>query len=91
VAVPLLLLLLLLLLATIGVLSSRGEGVEGGWWGGLPAGAAFQLYGLFVVPLLVSVFGYALTFKSWGLRAGDLDDLRRRFPRPSEGEEREPR
>jgi hypothetical protein len=86
VAVPLLLLLLILLLATVGVLASRGEGVEGRWWGGLPAGAAFQLYGLFAVPLLVSVLGYALTFKSWGLRSDDLDDLRRRFPRPPEGE-----
>ena len=89
VAAPLLMLLLLLVLGTAGVLGSRDEGVDGGWWGGLPAGAAFQVYVLFAVPLLVSTLGYAFTFKSWGLRSDELDDLRRRFPRSSEGTEDE--
>lgn len=79
VAWPLTALLVLLLLVMAGLFALRGQVDGGTWWGGLPAAAAVQLYGLFVLPLFISSIGYARTFRSFSLRERDLDELRRRF------------
>ena len=76
---PLAVLQTLLLAVMVGLFAFRGEAESGPWWGGLPAAAAVQIYGLFLLPLLLSSIGYARTFKSFSLRERDLEDLRRRF------------
>jgi len=48
---------------------------------GLPLATAVQLYGLFLAPLFLVAFAYALTFDRFGLRRDELASLRRRFPR----------
>ncbi len=79
VAWPLATLLLILLGVMLGMLAFRGQVEDGPWIGPFPAGAAFLLYGLFLLPVLVSALGYAFTFENWSLRDEDLKDLRRRF------------
>ena len=76
-----------------GMFAFRGRVVDGPWWGGLPAAAAFQVYGLFVLPLLLTSIAYARTFRTWTLPDDDIEALRRRFPRaegdPGDGGEDE--
>ena len=89
VAWPLGTLLLILVGVMLGMLAFRGRVEDGPWIGPFPAGAAFLLYGLFLLPVLVSALGYAFTFESWSLRDEDLKDLRRRFGgKKGEGEKR---
>lgn len=89
---PLLLLGGLLLVVVVGLFAFRGRIEDGPWWGGLPAAAALQIYGLFVLPFLVSSLGYARTFDRWGLRRDELEMLRRRFPKsPATPEEPPPK
>lgn len=84
---PILLLWMVLSAVLMGLLLLRGHGVDGPWWGGLPAAMALQLYGLFVLPLCISSLGYAWTFRRWNLDDDALDDLRRRFPGSREPED----
>ncbi|MEM6797162.1 MAG: hypothetical protein AAF725_24530, partial [Acidobacteriota bacterium] len=63
------------------------RGGDGPGFGGLPAGAAVQIYGLFLAPLLVTSLGYAWTFERSGLREQDLESLRERFPESLEVDE----
>ncbi|MEM6455747.1 MAG: hypothetical protein AAF772_11680 [Acidobacteriota bacterium] len=79
---PLALLALLLGAIGVGLFAYRGRVLDGPWWGGLPMAAAIQLYGLFLLPLAITAFGYAWTFDQHGLRSDDLAALRRRFPTP---------
>ena len=60
----------------VALLVSRGG--TGPWILGLPFGAAVQVYGLFVLPLLWVPLTYALTFDRYGLDREALADLRRR-------------
>ena len=77
---PLLLLLAILVAVMLALLGLRDR-VEGGpWVGGLPAAAAVLIYGLFVVPLVVSSLAHAFTFDRWTLPEDRLAELRRRFP-----------
>lgn len=87
VAWPLAVLLLILVVVMLGMLAFRGQVEDGPWIGPFPAGAAFLLYGLFLLPVLVSALGYAFTFKTWSLREEDLEDLRRRFGKKNGGSE----
>ncbi|MEO1365607.1 MAG: hypothetical protein AAFX50_00430 [Acidobacteriota bacterium] len=88
-ALPIVLLAAVLPAVMAGLFAFRGGVADGPWWGGLPAAAAFQLYGLFALPLVMSSLGYAWTFERCGLRQDDLDALRRRFPAGLDvGEER---
>lgn len=89
-AAPILMLAALLLLVTAGLFAYRGDVADGPWWGGLPMAAAIQLYGLFLLPLVLTSLGYAWTFEHGGLRRRDLDDLRRRFPESLEVDEDRP-
>ena len=73
------LLLGVLLAVVAGLFVFRGRVESGPWWGGLPAAAALQLYGLFVLPFLISSLGYARTFERWSLPQDALDQLRHRF------------
>lgn len=75
------LLLVVLLVVVAGLFVFRGQVDDGPWWGGLPMAAAFQLYGLFLLPFLVSSLGYARTFEGWSLPKDALDRLRIRFPK----------
>ena len=72
---PLVGLLLFFEACAIGMLVLRGQVVDGPWFGGLPLGAAIQLYGLWLVPLLLVALAYALTFDRFELRQEDLDRL----------------
>lgn len=66
----------------LALLGLRGRVVDGPWLFGLPAGLALQLLGLFIVPLLITGFGYAWTFERSGFGTRDLEVLRQRFPKP---------
>ncbi len=76
---PLAALLLILEAAVVAMLVLRGSILTAPWLGGLPLATAVQLYGLFLLPLALVSFAYALTFEHFGLRRQDLDELRRRF------------
>jgi len=55
---------------------------------GLPAGAAVQLYGMFLSPLIIVSLAYGLTFESFSLREEDLrevDLLKERATGPTGG------
>ena len=54
---------------------ARGHVLDGPWIGGLPMGAAVQLYGLWLTPLLLVALVYALTFDRFELTQEDLDRL----------------
>jgi hypothetical protein len=62
-----------------GLLLLRGTVLTGPSWFGLPRVAALQLLGLFMLPLVITGFGYAWTFDQWTLREQDLKRLRARF------------
>ena len=68
-------LLLFLEACAIGMLVLRGRVLDGPWFGGLPLAAAIQLYGLWLVPLLLVALAYGLTFDRFELRQEDLDRL----------------
>lgn len=72
---PLLALLVFLELCVIGMLAFRGQVLDGPWFGGLPAAAAIQLYGVFLTPLLLVALAYALTFDRFEIREEDLERL----------------
>jgi len=67
-------------LAVVAMLLLRGHTLDAPWVGGLPLATAIQVYGIFLLPLGVVSFAYALTFDRFGLRREDLEALRRRFP-----------
>ncbi len=83
-ALPLIALLVFLEACAVGMLLLRGQVLDGPWFGGLPAAAAVQLYGLWLVPLLLVALVYALTFDRFEMRQEDLDRLDR-FDRDAEG------
>lgn len=71
------------LLATMaGLFAFRSQGVDGPMWGGLPVAAAVQLYGLFLLPLVITSIGYAASFDRWNLDEDALEALRREFEKP---------
>ena len=72
---PLLVLLLFLEACVVGMLVFRGQVIDGPWFGGLPAAAAIQLYGVFLVPLLLVALAYALSFDRFEIRDEDLERL----------------
>lgn len=72
---PLLILLVFLELCVAGMLLFRDRVLEGPWFGGLPAAAAIQLYGVFLTPLLLVALVYALTFDRFEIRNEDLERL----------------
>ena len=76
---PLVALLLILEGCVVAMLALRGQILDAPWLGGLPLATAVQVYGLFLLPLLLVALAYAWTFESFGLRQADLDELRRRF------------
>ena len=76
--IPLLILLIFLEACAVGMLMARGHVVDGPWIGGLPMGAAIQLYGLWLTPLLLVALVYALTFDRFELTQEDLDRLESR-------------
>lgn len=47
-------------------------------WGGLPAGAAFVVYGAGLLPLFVIPLAYAWSFPHLGFESEELDELIRR-------------
>jgi len=91
---PLAALLLILEACVLAMLALRGHVLDAPWLGGLPLATAVQVYGLFLLPLLLVSFAYAWTFDGRGLRQDDLDELRRRFRRaegaPIEGQAQDP-
>ena len=60
--------------------ATRGQVLQGPWFGGFPVAAAIQVYGLWLGPLLLVTLAYGLTFDLWELREKDLRrfDARRR-------------
>ena len=76
-ALPIALCLALVELSLVGMLALRGRVLDGPWLGGLPLAAAFQIYGLFLLPLVVTALGFALTFRRFGVDEADLERLRR--------------
>lgn len=85
--IPLLILLIFLEACTVGMLLARGRVLDGPWIGGLPLGAAIQLYGLFLAPLLLVALVYALTFDRFEMREEDLDRIEA-YRRANEGDGR---
>ena len=81
VAVPIGVTLMLVELSLAGMLAFAGEVVGGPWLGGLPLAAAFQLYGLFLLPLAVIALGFALTFRRFDVADEDLRRLRDLAPK----------
>lgn len=82
---PLLALLLFLEACVVGMLVFRGQVLDGPWFGGLPAAAAIQLYGVFLVPLFLVALAYALTFDRFEIRDEDLERLAEHAKRDSCG------
>jgi hypothetical protein len=52
----------------------RGKVLAAPWFGGLPLAANVLIYGMWIVPFVIVVVTYALTFDSFTLTE---DDLRR--------------
>ena len=72
-------LLAILEACVVAMLALRGQVLAAPWIGGLPLATAVQVYGLFLLPLLLVSFAYASTFENLHMRQDDLDELRRRF------------
>lgn len=72
---PLLILLLILEGSGAAMLVMRGGVMDGLWIGGLPAAAAVLLYGIWLLPLPLVAFAYALTFDHYGLPEDELQRL----------------
>ena len=83
---PLVTLLSILESCVVAMLALRGQVLAAPWIGGLPLAPAVQVYGIFLLPLLLVSFAYATTFESFSLRQDDLDELRRRFEDPDPGD-----
>ena len=81
-AVPLGILLVFLVACAVAMLALRGQVLTAPWLGGLPLGAAVQLYGVWLAPLLLVALAYALTFDRFELRQEDLDRLLHRDRKP---------
>ncbi|MCP4662336.1 MAG: hypothetical protein GY856_43615 [bacterium] len=84
---PLAVVTLHLLAGVVAMLALRGRVLDGPWLWGLPLAAAILVYGIFLLPLLLVSLSYALSFERYGLRAEDLEQLRRRFRRGDPEEE----
>ena len=83
-ALPIALSLVLVELSLIGMLVYRGRVLDGPWLGGLPAAAAFQVYGVFLLPLVVTAVGFALAFRRFDVDETDLERLRDLAPKDPE-------
>jgi hypothetical protein len=68
-------------LSRAGMLVLRGRVLDGPWFGGLPLAAAFQIYGIFLLPLAVIALGFALTFRQFGVDERDVERLRELAPK----------
>lgn len=68
-------------LSLVGMLVFRGRVLDGPWFGGLPAALAFQIYGIFLLPLAVIALGFAFTFRRFGVDEKDLERLRELAPK----------
>ncbi len=77
---PLAALTIVLEVCGIAMLLLQGQVLQGPWFGGFPAAAAIQVYGLWLGPLLLVALAYGLTFDRWELPEEDLRrfDARRR-------------
>jgi hypothetical protein len=73
--VSLVALLIVLESGAVAMLLLRGRVFEAAWFGGLPAAAAIQLYGLWLAPLLLVGLVYGLTFDRFELTDDDLERL----------------
>ncbi len=82
--VPLLALSVVLVGSLVAIWLLRGRVDELPWIGGLPLAAAIQLYGLWLVPLLLVALAYALTFDTGSLDDAALEHLRR-LVEPTDG------
>ena len=82
--VVLLFLFVLLEVSALGMYALRGFVMEAPWVGGLPYAAAIQLYGFWLMPLLVVPLAYALTFDRFEMTQEDLDRLQRFKKTPEE-------
>lgn len=76
-AVPLFGLLVVFEVGVVWLFALRGRVLEAPDVFGLPLGLAIQLVGLFLVPLVLTTVVYIRTFDRHGLRAEDLEILRR--------------
>jgi hypothetical protein len=70
--------------SALGMYALRGFVMEAPWIGGLPLAAAIQLYGLWLMPLLVVPLAYALTFDRFEMTPEDLVQLQRFKKTPEE-------
>ena len=80
-ALPIAVLLVMIELSLVFMLVFRGRVVDGPWVAGLPLAAAFQIYGMFLLPLAVTALGFALTFRRFGVDEKDLERLRELAPK----------
>ncbi len=79
--VPIALALALIELSLVVMLALRGRVLDGPWIGGLPLAAAFQIYGIFLLPLAITALGFALTFGRFDVEERDLERLRQLAPK----------
>ena len=75
-AIPLTALLLILEIGLVLLLSLGGWGGNLPWILGLPAGMAIQIYLMTLVPLVITVALYGLTFETFTLTAADIERVR---------------
>ncbi len=68
-------------LSLVGMLAFRGRVLDGPWLAGLPLAAALQIYGVFLLPLVVTALGFALTFHRFDVDEADLERLRGLAPK----------
>lgn len=90
-ALPIGLTLAIVELSLAEMLAFRGRVLDGIWLGGLPSGAAFQLYGIFLLPLVVIALGFGLTFRRFGVAESDIERLRELAPKSPAETARGPR
>ena len=83
-ALPVGLLLVMVELSLAGMLLLSGRVLDGPWLAGLPLAAAFQIYGIFLLPLAVTALGFALTFRRFDVAEQDIERLRRLAPEEPE-------
>ena len=79
--VPIMLALAIIELSLVVMLAFRGRVPDGPWIGGLPLAAAFQIYGIFLVPLAITALGFALTFRRFDVDEKELERLRKLAPK----------
>lgn len=73
-------LVVLLEACLVGMLALRGTVATGGWFLGLPAVTALQIYGMCLLPLTWVAFGFAATFADFRVEKSDLERVRRTSP-----------